>query len=121
MVERVTAWRVVAHPASIDELGGLVLRLAPDDALVLSGTELVVGDPDAIVELDTGWVSLGMAEERVLELVAVSASWQAPNERPAFAQGMLAGLPAKVYLDGSDSLIMVPAPFGHELEERLGL
>jgi hypothetical protein len=33
---------------------------------------------------------------------------------------MLGGLPAKVYLAGDDSMIIVAAPYEHELEERLG-
>jgi hypothetical protein len=33
---------------------------------------------------------------------------------------MVAGLAAKVYLDGPRSLVIVAAPFRAELEERLG-
>ena len=120
VVERLSGWRVVADPSSLDELGGRVRRLAPDDALILGDSIIEVADADAIVERDSGWASLSMSEERALDLIAAHASWQVPPERPIFLQGMLAGLPAKVYLNGADSMIIVAAPFGHELEERLG-
>jgi hypothetical protein len=117
--EPLAGWRVVANPSSIDEIGGVVLRFAPDDALALSDTAPEISDPDAIVERDTGWVSLRLSEKEALELISIHATWHAPVERPSFAQGMLAGLPAKVYLNGAASLIVVPAPFAHELDERL--
>lgn len=119
MAEPLSGWRVVANPSSVDEIGGLVLRFAPDDALVLSDTTIEISDPDAIVERDTGWVAVRLSEEEALELISVHASWNAPVERPAFTQGMVAGLPAKVYLNGAATLIVVPAPFAHELDERL--
>lgn len=120
MAERVAGWRVVGDPSSLDGLAGTVLRFAPDDVLVLGEDKVVISDPHAIVERDTGWVSLQMTEERALDLIAAHASWQAPLERPVLAQGMVAGLPVKVYLDGNQSMIIIAAPFGHELEERLG-
>jgi hypothetical protein len=120
VLEGLAGWRVVGEPASLDQLGGTVLRFAPDDALVLGSNEIVVSDPDAIVERDTGWVSSQMTEERVLDLISTHASWQAPLERPVLVQGMVAGLAVKVYLDGNQSMIIIAAPFGHELEERLG-
>jgi hypothetical protein len=120
VVEGLTAWRVVAAPASVDELSGTVLRFAPDDALVLGEKEVAVSDPHAIIERDTGWVALQMTEERALDLIAVHASWQASLDRPVLLQGMVAGLPVKVYLDGEQGMIIIAAPFGHELEDRLG-
>jgi hypothetical protein len=119
VAEPLSGWRVVANPSSVDEIRGVVLRFAPDDALVLSDTAVEISDPDAIVERDSGWVSLRLSEEEALALISVHASWRAPVERPAFTQGMLAGLPTKVYLNGAASLIVVPAPFAHELDERL--
>ncbi len=132
VVEGLAGWRVVADPASLDELSGtlpvpppsagrgVVLRFAPDDALVLGENEVVVTDPHAIVERDTGWVSIQMTEEHALDLIATHALWPAPPERPVLVQGMLAGLSVKVYLDGNQSMIITAAPFGLELEERLG-
>ncbi|HJU52720.1 MAG TPA: hypothetical protein VJ815_10345 [Acidimicrobiia bacterium] len=120
MLEGLTGWRVVADPASLDELKGMTLRFAPDDALVLGEVEVAVGDPEAIVERDSGWVALRVIEGRALDLIATHALWRVPPGRPMLVQGLLAGLPAKVYLDGSESMIIVAAPFGHELEERLG-
>jgi hypothetical protein len=120
VADRLLTWRVVADRLVIDRLPGRVLRLAADEALVIGGDEIVVDDPDAIVVRDTGWVYLAVSEGRALDLIAAHASWQPPPERPSFAQGMLAGLPAKVYLAGDESKLIVAAAFAHELEERLG-
>ena len=120
VVERLIGWRVVADPASLDELEGTALRFAPDDVLVLAEAEVAVNDPHAMVERDTGWVSLPMTEQRALDLIASHASWEVPRDRPALVQGMVAGLPVKVYLDANQSMFIIAAPFGHELEERLG-
>ncbi|HKZ19530.1 MAG TPA: hypothetical protein VJQ57_05405 [Acidimicrobiia bacterium] len=120
MVERLIGWRVVADPASLDELEGMSLRFAPDDALVLGDAEVAVHDPHAIVERDMGWVSLPMAEQRALDLIASHASFEVSPDRPVLVQGMVAGLPVKVYLDGNQGIFIIAAPFGHELEERLG-
>jgi hypothetical protein len=110
----------VADPASLDELEGTALRFAPDDVLVLAEAEVAVNDRHAMVERDTGWVSLPMTEQRALDLIASHASWEVPRDRPALVQGMVAGLPVKVYLDANQSMFIIAAPFGHELEERLG-
>ena len=120
MAEPLSGWRVVAKPSSVDELRGEVLRFAPDDAFVISDQALEVSDSHAIVERDRGWVALRLSEEEALVLISIHATWQAPLDRPSLVQGMLAGLPAKVYLNGAASLIVVPAPFAHELDERLG-
>lgn len=120
VAEPLSGWRVVAKPSSVDELRGEVLRFAPDDAFVISDEAVEVSDSHAIVERDRGWVALRLSEEEALVLISIHATWQAPLDRPAFMQGMLAGLPAKVYLNGAASLIVVPAPFAHELDERLG-
>lgn len=120
MFERLIGWRVVADPASLDELEDVSLRFAPDDAMVLGEAEVAVNDPHAIVERDTGWVSLPVTEQRALDLIASHASWEVSRDRPVLEQGMVAGLPVKVYLDGNQSMFIIAAPFGHELEERLG-
>lgn len=119
VADRLPVWRVVAAPEAIDQLSGSVLRIAPDDALVLEVDGVKVDDPEAIVEPDAGWVKMSMSEERAIELISVHASWRPPSERPVLAQGMLGGLPAKVYLDGEATMIIVAAPFESELEERL--
>jgi hypothetical protein len=115
--------RIVATPAAIDSAGwpddAVVLRIAPDDVLVVGDGPIDVSDPDSIVEPDTGWCALWMSEERALKILSHQAAWRPPPDRPVLAQGMVAGLAAKVYLDGARSMIIVAAPFAAELEERL--
>jgi hypothetical protein len=122
-VEILLGWRVVAAPAALDSgrfpVGALVLRFAPDDVLIVGEGVIAVDDPHAIVEPDHGWCALAVSENRALEILAHHAAWSPPTQRPALAQGMVAGLAAKVFLDGERSLIIVTAPYAAELERRL--
>lgn len=115
--------RLVATPAAIDgavmPAVAVILRIAPDDALVVGDGPIVVTDDHAIIEPDTGWSALRVSEERALALLVQHAAWQPPADRPVLVQGMMAGLPAKVYLDGDRSMLIVATPFAAELEERL--
>lgn len=118
MVEAIEATRVIARPDALDSArvtdNGLLLRLAPDDALVISG-EIEVDDPHAIIARDTGWVALSAGEHRLRSMLARLCAF---DPRPGLNQGMVAGLPAKVWLDGDRSIIIVAAAFCAELEER---
>lgn len=115
--------RVVATPDAIESAGfppgSLVLQFAPDDVLVIGEGPIDLSDGHAIVEPDTGWCALRINEERALTILAHHAAWDPPADRPVLAQGMVAGLAAKVYIDGDRSLVIVPTPFAAELEERL--
>jgi hypothetical protein len=91
--------RVVADPAALDAARWRgedvsVLRFAPDDALGLGASAVDVDDVDAIVEAEAGyvgvWLSIGDLERHL--------EWPLPTERPALAQGAVAGVPAKVWL-----------------------
>jgi hypothetical protein len=115
--------RILATPAAIDGVGwpagAVVLRIAPDDVLVVGDGPIDVSDPHSIIEPDTGWCALRMSEEQALTILIHHAAWRPPPDRPVLAQGMVAGLAAKVYLDGDRSMIIVATPFAAELEERL--
>jgi hypothetical protein len=115
--------RVVAVPASIDNAvwpaGAMVLRLAPDDALLVGDGPIEINDPHAIVEPDGGFCALRLAADHVIELLAANASWQLSDERPCLAQGMVAGLPLKVWIEDNWALLICPTPFASELEARL--
>ena len=115
--------RVVATPDAIDgaELpaDAVLLRIAADDALVIGDGPISLPDDHAIVEPDTGWCALRVSEARALRLLAHHAAWEPLPARPVLLQGMVAGLAAKVYLDGERSMIIVATPFAGELEERL--
>ena len=123
VVEIINGRRVVATASAIDSghfpPNALLLRIAPDDVLVIGDGSIEVSDDAAIIEADFGWCALRVGEEQVMEIIAHRAAWSPPADRPVLVQGMIAGLAAKVYLHGDDSLVIVATPFGTELEERL--
>jgi hypothetical protein len=86
--------------------------------MVLGEGEFEVGDPHAIVEAD-GFCGMRMTEQAVVNLLSHSANWHLPDMRPCLAQGMMAGLPIKIWIDQGEALVMTPTPFAVELEERL--
>ena len=125
--EVVAGLRVVATPAAIDAAswpaGAVVLRLAPDDALLLdvgAGARVELADPDAIVERDAGFAVVELREPEASALLARVCAWRLPAERPALAQGAVAGLPARLWLDVERVRVLVPAPLAGELADRLG-
>ena len=122
--ERLVATRIVATLAALDAgrwpEGALVLRLAPDEVLVLAevGPE-VVDDPHAIVERETGFFGLWLPAAEALAALERTSAWELPRARPAFAQGGVADLPVKLWLEEERVLVVVPAPFASDLAERL--
>jgi hypothetical protein len=112
----------VADPASLDRSAWTgddvtVLRLAPDDAFAVGATGVTVDDEDAIVEDEVGfggaWLDPADIESHT--------EWPLPTERPALAQGSIAGVPAKLWLPGEgDALLLTAAAYAHELASRLG-
>lgn len=122
VVETLRGRRVVALPEAIDAAswpgGAKVLRLAPDDVLVVGPGPIGINDPHAIVELDGGFCYLRTTEEHATSLIARAAFWQLPEERPCFAQGMVAGLPLKIWLTDGEAWLITPTPFAAELEGR---
>ena len=122
--ERLPALRVVASPATLDGLawseGGTALRLAADDLLVIGEGRVALGNEPAIIEQDAGvvgwWLTLAELETAVLPHV----DWPLPSSRPTLAQGLVAGVPAKIWLTDDRSLLLCAAAYAHELAERLG-
>jgi len=131
VLELLRGLRVVADPIALDAARWVgtevtVLRFAPDDALAIGATGVDLADVHAIVEPDAGfsgaWLPLGA--------VARHIEWPLPPERPALAQGAIAGVPAKVFLpDGSagagtgagagDVLLLTATAYADELMDRL--
>jgi len=121
-LERLHGLRVVADPAALDAARWhgadvTILRFAPDDALGLGADAVEVDDEHAIVEAEAGyvgvWLSVADLEPHV--------EWPVPADRPAFAQGAVAGVPAKVWLPaaGVRALLVTAAAYAAELAERL--
>jgi hypothetical protein len=119
--ERLHAWRVVADPQAIDALdAAIVLRVAPDDVLVLDDAEPVVGDAHAIVVPERGFVGWELGPDEVIGLGHGHVEWELPSVRPAMAQGLVAQVPAKLWLrDDGSALLICAAALATELKERL--
>ena len=123
--ERLEATRIVAAPRALNEVeapdGGYLVRLAPDDLLVIPAPERVdVADPHAIIEPETGFSAAWFDRTELVRLQAVSA-WEFPRRRPEFAQGHVAGIPVKMLFEEGGVRVLVPAVLAHHMEERLGL
>lgn len=119
--EPVVATRIVAAATALDALelpaGTVVLRLAPDDLLVLADVSPAVADPDAIVVPDAGWAGAWLHPDVARGLLARHADWPVPAG--GLAQGAAAGVPVKVLVTPDRTLLLVPAAFRAELVERL--
>ena len=126
----IEAVRVVALPVALDvaqlsDDGESMIRIAPDEALFIgdaSPEDIQIADPAAIVSIDLGWSGAWMSLRSFDELCAHTIDWQIPIERPTVAQGLVAGVPAKVWFRSNedDVLLFVQTAFAHELIERLG-
>lgn len=123
VLERLHATRVVAAPAALEAVswpaGTLVLRTAPDEVLAIPSCAPEVSDPHAIVESEHGFSGLWVSAEDACSLLERHCEWEAPAERPALAQGWIAEIPAKIWLEQERALLLVPAPFAAEFEERI--
>lgn len=134
VLERFTATRIVALPEALDAArwpdGALALRLAPDEVLVTAVVQATaVDDPHAIVERETGFSSVWLERGAAIDFLERECAWELPGtrpgpngsaaERPAFAQGLVAGLPVKVWLEDDRVLFIVASPFAADFMEAL--
>jgi len=113
--------RVVARPAAIDAIaapiGGLVLRIAPDDAIVTGTATLTVDDAYSIVEAEHTFVHWMLAPDE-FEAIAHHIEWPLPG-RGELGQGLIAGVPAKIRIDTDHVMLIVSRGLAHEVAERL--
>jgi hypothetical protein len=124
VLERLTVTRVVTTPEALDAAtmptGVIVLRTAPDEALVLGTGDFVVDDPHAIVVADAGWSGVWLDSADAGEFLSHHCAWPRPATRPAFAQGMVAHMPVKLWLEEHRTLFVIPhvsaVDFGELLE-----
>jgi hypothetical protein len=123
--EPLRGWRAVARPEALDALErtglGAALRLAPDDLLLVgSGAPPPVDDAHAIVVPDAGFVAWTLDAAALRSLLEHHVDWEPPSGRPALAQGLVAAVPAKLWLeeDGTARLICLAA-YADELQERV--
>ncbi len=119
--------RVVASPATLDATTWhadiTALRLAPDDVFAIGASTgdaaaIEARDAHAIVVEESGFVGCWLTMGELAE-VATHIEWHLPTERPALAQGYVAGVPCKLVLTDHGTLLMCAAPYAHDLMERL--
>ncbi|MGD9705535.1 MAG: hypothetical protein AB7Q42_17385 [Acidimicrobiia bacterium] len=115
--------RVVTSPEVLDNAPWtdrvVVLRFAPDDAMILGTSALEVSGEHAIVVDETGFVGCWLSPEDLVARVLPHVDWPLPEERPALAQGLVAGVPAKLWLTADQSLLLCAAAYADELSGRL--
>ncbi len=120
--ERLPALRVVGALEALDEVtapdGQPVLRVAPDELLVIGAASVEVTGEHLVVD-EAGFVGWWLTPEEVREQVLPRVDWPLPTARPALAQGLVAGVPAKLWLTEDRALLLCAAAYAHELEERL--
>jgi hypothetical protein len=113
--------RVVAKPAALDAVvpgaNGMLLRIAPDDAIVTGTATLTVDDPFAIIEPEYTFVHWKLTPA---EFAGISRyiEWSLPADG-VLGQGLIAGVPAKIMMAVDHTLLIVSAGLAHELLERL--
>ncbi len=127
----VPAVRVVAHPDALDSfissmkawpITKTALRLAPDEALVLhvDTTDVSIpDDPHAIVEPEHGCSLIALSWPEFERHVRPLVEWAIPPDRPVLAQGMVAFIPAKLWMTTGGVRIVVATPFADTLLERM--
>ena len=121
-LDRLRGVRVVADPASLDRASWTgdevtVLRFAPDDAFAVGATAGSVDDEHAIIEDEIGFFGAWLDPADI----EPHTEWPLPTDRPALAQGSIAGVPAKLWLPTEgDALLLTAAAYAHELATRLG-
>ena len=120
--EPLPALRVVASPEVLDDVtvpdDHPMLRLASDDLLVIGAASVQVVGEHLVVD-EAGFVGWWLTPEEVREQIVPYVDWPLPTARPALAQGLIAGVPAKLWLAEDRALLLCAAAYAHELEERL--
>jgi hypothetical protein len=108
---------------------GVVLRIAPDEAMIVREPDAADGstaavlasarrvDPDAlVVDASDGWAIWGLTGDAVAD--AFARLTQLPLG-DGFAQGEVADVPAKVVVTGGEIRLLVPAMWRDAVRERI--
>ena len=120
--EPMSGTRVVSSAAV---LGGVVvpedhtvLWFAADELFVLGNFMLITPEP-TINESDAGFVGWWLTPDELGDVLH-HVEWAVPDTRPVLLQGLIAGVPAKLWLGEDRSLLLCAAAYAHELMDRLG-
>ncbi|MGH2488376.1 MAG: hypothetical protein ACRDFR_01985 [Candidatus Limnocylindria bacterium] len=123
--EPIRGARVVAAAEVLDALppvpdSHVALRMAHDELFVLGpGRFMAIVPEPGIVEAESGIVGWWLSRDELAEVLH-HVEWSVPATRPVLLQGLVAGVPAKLWLAEDRSLLICPAAYAHELTERLG-
>jgi hypothetical protein len=122
----------VASPEAIDsaawqdagpgpeEFEPLILRFARDEAFAVGATGVHIDDPGAIIEPEVGYTAIMVPVDEFIDVVLPRIEWPVPSTRPAFCQGSIAGVPAKLYIDSTGAAtVFVMAAYLDDLLSRL--
>jgi glycine cleavage system aminomethyltransferase T len=138
---RITSLRIASTTTALDRLEAhprkaTVLRCAQDEALVIDARwpsdeidlrralpleQLLAEDPYALVVEERGFAGHWLPAARARQALRHLCSWPIPqpHDRPVLAQGAVAELPVKLWIEAERILFLVPAPFAATLDERL--
>lgn len=127
-IEDFLGTRIVASPQALDSCswptGAMVLRLAPDEVVVLGldephAFEQEIDDDSAIQIVEHGFCGVRLPRADFNHWFHTGADWDLPVGSPSFAQGAVAGLPVKLLIDEENVLVVTRSSLRHELEARL--
>ena len=122
-LEAIRGLRIVADPRAIESIvvadGAVVLRFAPDDAFVLVDGSLESVDVDAVIVEESGFMGCWLTPAEVEARLVPHIEWPLPANRPVLAQGLIAGVPAKLWLATDRALLLCARPYAQDLAERL--
>jgi hypothetical protein len=114
---------VVAAPDALDAAvvpaGALALRFAPDELFVTGAGPVTVTDPYAIVVDEVGFSAATFSWDDYERAVAPRHEWPLPAKRPALAQGVIAAVPAKLWITRDAVTVIFPTAYADELMGRL--
>ena len=133
----IPGYRIVATGSAIDAFVSLddpsdlgdkkffhprLLRLAHDDVFVFGQKPPTspVDDPHAIVEEESGFHGAWFTIEDFDKRIRPHIDWELPIEPRSFTQGLVANVPAKLWLTTDRVLLLTNAAYAHELRERIG-
>lgn len=121
--EPIPALRVVASPQDLDDLTWTddiaALRLAPDELLLVGAATVQIAGEHVIVVDEAGFAGWWLTPDELTVAVVPHVDWPLPTNRPALAQGLVAGVPAKLWLAEDRALLLCAAAYAHELTDRL--
>lgn len=123
--ERLHGLRVVATPAALDgaRIAGdaLVLRIAADELIAFGAATIDVDDAYAIIEPETTFQRWRLTQAEFADHVLRHIEWRLPTARPALAQGLVAGVAVKLWLEDDHVLLIASSGLVHEVADRLGV